>query len=111
MAQEPAHTLFGLAGRTTKAPEKKLRVLNLPAHVNHNQQIVFVGGQPLLELALQIVDAVIEFVLLLDWPREFDFQARFSERASRFAERSHYRHFGGPHLKGTEQQDKDQQQD
>src|SRR5437867_6970441 len=111
VADQSLQALLRSRNRAAKTREEKLRLINLPAHINHYEQIVAVGSQHLLEFALEIVDAVVEFVNLLHWPGQLEIRSRLGDWPRRPAEGGHDRYFGGTHLKSKEQQHENQEED
>ena len=72
IAHQAFQALFRSRRRTAKAREEKIRLFNLPADVNHDQQIVTIRCQHLLEFALEVMDALVEFMDLLHGPGPFE---------------------------------------
>src|SRR5436190_7735954 len=66
IANKAFEALFRSIRGAAEAREKELRIVDLPASVNHYQQFVTIGGQHLLELAFEVTDALIELVDILN---------------------------------------------
>src|SRR5438552_7207922 len=104
IAHQAFQALFRSRRRTAKAREEKIRLFNLPADVNHDQQIVTIRCQHLLEFALEVMDALVEFMDLLHGPGPFEVWTGLRDWPRRPAKGGHDRHFGRAHLKGEEEQ-------
>src|SRR5207247_9964493 len=100
---ESFEAFFRPISRTTEAGKKELRIVDLPPGVNHNQQIVTIGGQHLLELAFEIPDALVELVNVLDGRGPLKLQSWLLNGPRGLAKSSHHRHFGRAHLEGEKQ--------
>src|SRR5712692_3195802 len=108
VAQEAFQAVLGLLDRAAEAGEERFRLADVPAHVHQDDQAVIVGGEDLLEGALNGLGPLVELVDALDRP--FELEARLRNIARRFAKRRHHRHLGVPNLEGEQHQDKDEDQ-
>src|SRR5688572_25411574 len=109
VANEALEAFLGLAGVAIEPGEKHGRIINLPADIHHDEEVVAVGGQHLLELAFEVVNALVELVDRLDGPRPAEVGAG-SGLAADTAEGGDYGQLRLAHLKEEQEQTKDEQQ-
>src|ERR1017187_2134814 len=98
------HALGGHGRTAGEFREERLCVGNLPANINHHEQIIVVGRKTLAESVLEILHALIKFIDFLHRPWPFEIRARLDEVARRFAKRRDDGDFGLADLKNKQQQ-------
>ena len=69
-----------------KFREKRLRILNLPTHISHRQQSVMIEGLRFVELVLEVLDALVKDMLLLNRPGPFHVKTGIRQRSRGLAE-------------------------
>src|SRR6266404_1357167 len=94
-----------------KFREKSLRITDLPAHINHRQQVIMIGRQGLIELVIKILYPLVEPVNPLDRPGPFEVRAAgFGYGSRRFAKGGDEHNFGFADLEYKEPQAEDDDQ-
>src|ERR1043166_7618207 len=85
-------------GATGEFREERGRFADAPAGVNRHEQIVAVWRERFVELALEILDALVELVDFLNRPRRLRVKSRLGDLSRRLAERRHDRYLRRAHL-------------
>ncbi len=98
------HRLGGWHGAAGEFPQKLSGIGNLPADIDAGQQGDAVRSVIFAEFVLEILNALVEFVNLLDRPWPFQIRAGLVVRAGRLAERGDHGDLGLAHLKDEKQQ-------
>src|SRR5947207_9237818 len=106
VAQQPFKVPFRLWNRLTVSSERREKVGhfgNLPADINGRNKIEAVSRQTFRLLIFEILDALIEFIHLLNWPWHPPFEAGFGILPAHFPECRHDRDFGFANLECKQQ--------
>src|SRR5258705_9367395 len=109
-AHQPFERFFKFQCRVLKTREELRRLRNVPARIHFDQQAVPVGGKRLLELAFEIVNALVEFIDLLywTWPAQVGTGIRLLIRWP--PKSGHDRNLRRAHLEEKQQQSENKQQ-